>query len=102
MERTDLSWKLRAEVELSKFKRSFPTSVGSFQLRLTLSNFSKTFQLQTFQLKTLESFKLESLELESSAEVGKSQAKLERTERSWKEPIGVGKNRLKLERTDRS
>ena len=50
----------------------------------------------------LESFKLESLKLESSAEVGKIQAKLERTERSWKEPIEVGKNRAKLERTDRS
>ena len=32
----------------------------------------------------LESFKLESLKLESFAEVGKSQAKLERTERSLK------------------
>ena len=50
----------------------------------------------------LESFKLESLKLESLAEVGKSKAKLERTERSWKEPIEVGKNRAKLERTDRS
>ena len=50
----------------------------------------------------LESFKLESLKLESLAEVGKSQAKLERTERSWKEPIEVGKNRAKLERTGRS
>ena len=40
--------------------------------------------------------------LESSTEVGKSQAKLERTERSWKEPIEVGKNRPKLERFDRS
>ena len=45
LERTDLSWKVRAEVELSKFKRSFPTSVGSFQLRWTLANFSETFQL---------------------------------------------------------
>ena len=50
----------------------------------------------------LESFKLESLKLESFAEVGKSQAKLQRTERSWKEPSEVGKNRPKLERTDRS
>ena len=32
----------------------------------------------------------------------KSQVKLERTERSWKEPIEVGKNRAKLERTERS
>ena len=45
----------------------------------------------------MESFKLESLKLESLAVVGKSQAKLKRTERSWKEPIGVGKNRAKLE-----
>ena len=50
----------------------------------------------------LESFKLESLKLESCAEVGKNPAKLERTERSWKEPTEVGKNRAKLERTDRS
>ena len=40
--------------------------------------------------------------MESFAEVGKSQRKFERTERSWKEPIKVGKNRTKLERTDRS
>ena len=45
----------------------------------------------------LESFKLESPKLESSAEVGKIQAKLERTERSWKDPIEVGKIELKLE-----
>ena len=45
----------------------------------------------------LQSFKLESLKSESFAEVGKSQAKLERTERSWKEPIEVGKFELKLE-----
>ena len=45
----------------------------------------------------MESFKLESLKLKSFAEVGKSQAKLERTERSWKEPIEVGKFELKLE-----
>ena len=38
----------------------------------------------------LESFKLESPKLESFAEVGKSKAKLERTERSWKEPCEVG------------
>ena len=44
----------------------------------------------------LESFKLESLKLESSAEVEKSQAKLERTERSWKEPIEVKKFELKV------
>ena len=50
----------------------------------------------------LESFKLESLKLESFAEVGKSQAELERTERSWKDSSEVGKNRAKLERTDRS
>ena len=50
----------------------------------------------------LESFKLESLKLESLAEVGKSQAKLERAKRSWKEPSEVGKNRAKLERTERS
>ena len=46
--------------------------------------------------------KLESLELESFAEVGKSLTKLERTQRSWKEPSEVGKNRVKLERTERS
>ena len=45
----------------------------------------------------LESFKLESLKLESLAEVGKSQTKLERTERSWKEPIEVEKFEMKLE-----
>jgi len=38
----------------------------------------------------LENFK-ESLKLESFAEVGKNRAKLERTERSWKEPSEVGK-----------
>ena len=37
------------------------------------------------------------LKLEIFTEVGKSQAKLERTERSWKEPIEVGKFELKLE-----
>jgi len=47
----------------------------------------------------LESFKLDNLKLESFAEVGKSKAKLERTERSWKEPIKVGKFELKLEST---
>ena len=45
----------------------------------------------------MESFKSESLKLESFAEVGKNQVKLERTERSWKEPIEVGKFELKLE-----
>ena len=50
----------------------------------------------------LESFKLESLKLESFAEVGKSQAKLERTGRSWKELSEVGKNPAKLERTEQS
>ena len=35
--------------------------------------------------------------LESFAEVGKSQAKLERTERSWKESSEVGKLLSKLE-----
>ena len=45
----------------------------------------------------LESFKLESLKLKSFAEAGKSQTKLERTERSWKEPIEVGKFELQLE-----
>ena len=39
----------------------------------------------------LESFKLQSQKLESFAEVGKSQAKLEKNERSWKKPIEVGK-----------
>merc|ERR1711911_272880 len=39
---------------LSNFNRFFPTSLGSFQLRLALSNFSQTFQLQTFQLKTFQ------------------------------------------------
>jgi len=42
------------------------------------------------------------LKLESCAEVEKNPAKLERTERSWKEPTEVGKNRAKLERTDRT
>ena len=50
----------------------------------------------------LESFKLESLKLESFAEVGKNRAKLERTERSWKEPSEVEKSLAKLERPDRS
>ena len=45
----------------------------------------------------MESFKLENLNLESFAEVGKSEAKLERTEQSWKEPSEVGKLLLKLE-----
>ena len=45
---------------------------------------------------------MESLKLESFTEVGKSQAKLERTEQSWKEPSEVGKNQAKLERTKRS
>ena len=41
---------------------------------------------------------MESLKLESFAEVaGKSQAKLERTDWSWKKPSKVGKNRAKLE-----
>ena len=40
----------------------------------------------------LESFKLESLKLESCAEVGKNRAKLEKTDRSWKEQSEVGKN----------
>ena len=44
----------------------------------------------------LESFKFESLKLESLAEVGKSQAKLERTERSWKESSEIGKLLLKV------
>ena len=42
---------------------------------------------------------LESLKLESFAEVGKSQAKLERTDWSWKEPIEVWKFEVKLEST---
>ena len=45
----------------------------------------------------LESFKLERLMLESFAKVGKSQAKLERTGRSWKELSEVRKFLLKLE-----
>ena len=45
----------------------------------------------------LENFKLQSLKLESFAEVGKSLAKLERTDRSWKVSFGVGKFWLKLE-----
>ena len=40
--------------------------------------------------------------LVGKSEVEKTQAKLERTERSWKEPIEVGKLFLKLERTDRN
>ena len=45
----------------------------------------------------LECFKLESLKFESFAEVGKTQAKLEITERSWKEPSEVEKLLLKLD-----
>ena len=45
----------------------------------------------------LEGFKLESPKLERFTEVEKSQAKLERTEQSWKEPSEVGKLLLKLE-----
>ena len=45
----------------------------------------------------LESFKLESQKLESFTEVGKSQAKLIRTERSWKDQSEVGKSRPELE-----
>ena len=41
----------------------------------------------------LESFKLESPKLESFAEVGKIQAKLERTDRSRKTSFEVGKFR---------
>ena len=56
------------------------------------------FMGDTCSLKgKLESFKLESPKLESFAEVGKSQTKLERTERSWNEPMEVGKFELKLE-----
>ena len=47
----------------------------------------------------LESFKLESLKLESFAEVGKSQAKLERIDWSWKVWAEVGKLGMKLEST---
>ena len=43
--------------------------------------------------------KLESLKLESFAEVGKSQAKLERTDWSWKVRAEVGKLGLKFEST---
>ena len=39
--------------------------------------------------------KLESLKFESFAEVGNTQVKLERTERSWKEPTEVEKLLLK-------
>ena len=46
--------------------------------------------------ETVESFELESLKLESFTEVGKNQVKLERTERSWKEPIKVEKFELKF------
>ena len=46
----------------------------------------------------LESFKLESLMWETAkAETGKSQAKLETTERSWKELSEVGKFLWNLE-----
>ena len=46
----------------------------------------KNEKLESFKLESLkfESLKFESLKLKSFAEVGKSQAKLERTERSWK------------------
>ena len=39
----------------------------------------------------LESLKLDSPKLESFAEVGKSQAKFERTERNWKVSVQVGR-----------
>ena len=47
--------------------------------------------------KELENLKLESSKFESFAEVGKTQEKLERTERSKKEPTEIGKLLLKLE-----
>ena len=46
-----------------------------------------------------ESFKFESLKLESFTEVGKSQAKLERTDLSWKVRAEVLKLGLKFENT---
>ena len=39
--------------KLSNFNRFFPTSLGSFQLRLALSIFSETFQHKTFQFLVL-------------------------------------------------
>ena len=54
----------------------------------------KNEKLESFKLENL---KLENLKLESFAEVGKSLAKLDRTERNSKEPSEVGKFELKLE-----
>ena len=51
-----------------------------------LSKVSLLFNVYRGYVK-LESFKLESLKLKSFAEVGKSQAKLERTERCSKEQL---------------
>ena len=64
------------------------------KLESDLHEVGKLEKLESFKLERLE---LEILELESFTEVGKSQAKLEITEQSWKEPIGVGKFELKLE-----
>ena len=45
-------------IEVGKFELKLevgvPTSLGSFQLRLALSNFSETFQLQTSILKNFQ------------------------------------------------
>ena len=79
---------------------------GSFYLEWIFQKFEKKFNqnknhyfpwLWKFGIRVvgknekLESFKLESLKLESFAEVGKSQAKFERTERNWKVSFEVGK-----------
>ena len=57
--------------------------------------FSKAFAWAVSWSLKLKSFNLESLKLESFAEVGKAK-------RSWKELSEVGKNQAKLERTERS
>ena len=51
---SNFSETFQLQKKLSNFARFFPTSIGSFQFRLSLSNFSQTFQLQTFQLKTFQ------------------------------------------------
>ena len=51
---SNFSETFQLQKKLSNFARFFPTSIGSFQLRLALSNFGETFQLQTFQLKTFQ------------------------------------------------
>ena len=80
----------------------FSTESSFFNLRFIFLKGYVQLERAVGKNEKLESFKLESLKLESLAEVGKNRAKLERTQRSWKEPSEVGKNRAKLGRTKRS